>query len=188
MARSLVTNGKTCSQGLSGFFIQNGGIRELLLDRYSRTIQEICRIMGQSSTMDCDVRDSVIFRLNSLLHLVVRCGDIANVPRELSLCLQRVVSILSNDSQDSQLFLGHGRYKAGRIFTQNKGRPSYSIPKEQLELFIQFGFNTSYISTMLGVSVRTVQRRLSAEYPAHSFTFVGSLCRTRQITIGTILI
>ena len=27
-----------------------------------------------------------------------------------------------------------------------------------------------------------------AEYPAHSFTFVGSLCRTRQITIGTILI
>ena len=27
-----------------------------------------------------------------------------------------------------------------------------------------------------------------AEYPAHSFTFVGSLYRTRQITIGTILI
>ena len=27
-----------------------------------------------------------------------------------------------------------------------------------------------------------------AEYPAHSFTFVGSLRRTRQITIGTILI
>ncbi|KAJ7382625.1 hypothetical protein OS493_033983 [Desmophyllum pertusum] len=61
-------------------------IRELLLDRYSRTIQEICRIMGQSSAMDCDMRDSVIFRLNSLRHLVVRCGDIANVPREVSIC------------------------------------------------------------------------------------------------------
>ena len=32
---------------------------------------------------------------------------------------------------------------------------------EQLELFIEHGFNTSDMATMLGVSVRTVQRRLS---------------------------
>ena len=53
--------------------------------------------------MDCDVRESVIFRLNSLRHLVVRCADIANIPPEnppeVNLCLQRVVSIVSDDSQ-----------------------------------------------------------------------------------------
>lgn len=107
--------------------------------------------------MDCDVRESVIFRLNSLRHLVVRCADIANIPPEVNLCLQRVVSIVSDDSQ----FRSQDRYKAGRVFTQDRGRPSYSISKEQLELFIEFGFHTSEIVTLLGVSVRTVQRRLS---------------------------
>ena len=70
-------------------------VRELLLDRYSRTIHDICRIMRQGGVMDCDVRESVIFRLNSLRHLVVRCADIAILP-EVNLCLQRVVSILSD--------------------------------------------------------------------------------------------
>ena len=98
--------------------------------------------------MDCDVRESVIFRLNSLRHLVVRCADIANIPPEVNLCLQRVVSIVSDDSQ----FRSQDRYKAGRVFTQDRGRPSYSISKEQLELFIEFGFHTSEMATMLGVS------------------------------------
>lgn len=95
--------------------------------------------------MDCDVRESVIFRLNSLRHLVVRCADIANIPPEVNLCLQRVVS---DDSQ----FRSQDKYKAGKVFTQDRGRPSYSISKEQLELFIEFGFHTSEIATMLGVS------------------------------------
>ena len=94
-------------------------------------------------------------------HLVVRCVEIANVPREVILNLQRVVSILSNDFQDSHLYLDQDRYQAGRIFSQDRGRPSYSIPREQLELFIEHGFNTSDMATMLGVSVRTVEMRLS---------------------------
>lgn len=164
MPRNLVTNGQSHQTGPIPTFNMAENpqrIRELLLDRYSRTIQEICRILRQSSAMDCDVRDSVIFRLDSLRHLVVRCVDVANVPREVILNLQRVVSILSNDFQDSHLHVDQDRYQAGRIFTQDRGRPSYNIPREQLELFIEHGFNTSDMATMLGVSVRTVQRRLS---------------------------
>lgn len=83
--------------------------------------------------MDCDVRDSVMFTLDSLRHLVVRCVEIANVPREVILNLQRVVSILSNDFQDSHVYLDQDRYQAGRIFTQDRGRPSYmySIPRKR---------------------------------------------------------
>ena len=106
--------------------------------------------------MDCDVRDSVMFRLDSLRHLVVRCVEIANVSREVILNLQRIVSILSNDFQDSHLYLDQHRYQASQIFTQDRGIPSYSIPREQLELFIEHGFNTLDMGTMLGVSVRTV--------------------------------
>ena len=72
---------------------------ELLVDRCSTTIHNICR-MRQGGVMDCDVRESVIFRLNSLRHLVVRCADIAILP-EVNLCLQRVVSILSDGIRTS---------------------------------------------------------------------------------------
>ncbi|KAJ7370540.1 hypothetical protein OS493_031825 [Desmophyllum pertusum] len=136
-------------------------IRELLLDRYSRTIQEICRIMGQSSAMDCDMRDSVIFRLNSLRHLVCSMWRYSKCSTGSEHLLTGSCVYFIQRFQDNQLFSGQDRYQAGRIFTQDKGRPSYSIPKEQLELFIEFGFNISDIALMLGVSVRTVQRRLS---------------------------
>lgn len=53
-------------------------MRELLLDRYSRTIQEICRILRQSSALDCDVRNNVIFKLDSLRQL--SGAKTANVP------------------------------------------------------------------------------------------------------------
>ena len=35
--------------------------------------------------MNYDVEDSVIFRLESLWHLVVRCADTVNVSREVTL-------------------------------------------------------------------------------------------------------
>ena len=67
---------------------------------------------------------------------------------------------MSNDFHDGHLFLDQDGYQAGRIFTQDRRRPSYNIPREQLEL-VEHRFNTSDMAIMLGVSVRTVQRRLS---------------------------
>ena len=42
------------------------------------------------------------------------------------------------------------------------GRPSYDIPEEQLQFFVEHGFTTPQISGLLGVSVRTVTRYLTA--------------------------
>ena len=63
--------------------------------------------------MDCDVRDSVMFRLDSLRHLVVRCVEIANVSREVILNLQRIVSILSNDFQAIYIWTSRDTRLAG---------------------------------------------------------------------------
>lgn len=41
------------------------------------------------------------------------------------------------------------------------GRPSYNIAEEQLEFLVEHGFTTPQIADMLGVSIRTVTRRLS---------------------------
>ena len=45
-------------------------------------------------------------------------------------------------------------------FTGQHGRPRYSIPRDQLDFLIGRCFSVVVIVTLLGVSVRTVERRL----------------------------
>ena len=47
-----------------------------------------------------------------------------------------------------------------RHFSGFKERPSFHIPEEQLELFIDFNFTVQQIAKMLGVSTKTIHRRL----------------------------
>ena len=46
------------------------------------------------------------------------------------------------------------------LFSGQRGRPMYDIPKEQLEYFIDNGFTVQMMSNMVGVSLGTIQRRL----------------------------
>ena len=43
-----------------------------------------------------------------------------------------------------------------------RGRPSYEIPREQLSFLLDQGFKVSQVSVMLGVGLRTVERRMTA--------------------------
>lgn len=58
----------------------------------------------------------------------------------------------------------HGGYQASKQETERgrRGRPPFDISKEQLSYFIDNGFKIKDISSMLGVSVRTVERRISS--------------------------
>ena len=46
--------------------------------------------------------------------------------------------------------------------TVSKGRPRYNLPVEQLVYFVEHGFTCIKISELLGISLRTVRRRMSA--------------------------
>jgi hypothetical protein len=41
------------------------------------------------------------------------------------------------------------------VFTHDRGRPSFDVPKEQLELFIEIGFSILEMANMLGMSTST---------------------------------
>ena len=43
-----------------------------------------------------------------------------------------------------------------------RGRPSYEISEEQLQFLLEQGFQVKQISSILGVSSRTVERRMSS--------------------------
>ena len=47
-----------------------------------------------------------------------------------------------------------------KVFSGYKGRPRYEIPYQQLELFLEYKFSLKMMEQMLGVSVKTVGRRL----------------------------
>ncbi len=132
--------------------------QESLVEHYCRTCREICRIL--MGTIDEDEIDTLLYKVNSLRHLLLRCDGLATVPNEVYSLLETVVNIISNSNHCSpERCTG---YQAERIFTQDRGRPSYIIPKEQLELFIELGFHIPEMATMLSVSAKTVQRRLKA--------------------------
>ena len=53
-------------------------------------------------------------------------------------------------------------YRASLNEGQQRGRPSYNISEEQLSFLLEKGFQVKDISAILGVSGRTVDRRMSA--------------------------
>ena len=53
-----------------------------------------------------------------------------------------------------------GAFQAGCIFTGQPGRPKLNVPQEQLQFLIERRFNTTQIASILGVSPRTIERRL----------------------------
>ena len=69
--------------------------------------------------------------------------------------LQQVKAIVVQ--LDNDIFMG---YCPKKIYSQYRGRPSFDIPKEQIELFLEYNFSLPQISEILGVSLSTVNRRL----------------------------
>lgn len=55
-----------------------------------------------------------------------------------------------------------GGYSASVQHDSRRGRPSYLISKEQLSYLIERGFKLQEVSTMLGISCRTVKRRMTS--------------------------
>ena len=69
--------------------------------------------------------------------------------------LQQVKAIVVQ--LDNDILMG---YCPQKIYSQYRGRPSFDIPKEQIELFLECNFSLPQISEILGVSLSTVNRRL----------------------------
>ena len=53
------------------------------------------------------------------------------------------------------------RYQSSVVHDGSVGRPSFQIPRTQLNYLLSMNFTVPQISTILGVSVRTVRRRMS---------------------------
>jgi hypothetical protein len=99
----------------------------------------------------------VILRLDYLQRLVVNLAinDFVIEMRSLAYRSNRTLVEIDNNETISG-------YRASIDTTGQRGRPSFEIGEEQLSYLLEQGFNVRDIGSILGVSVRTVERRMSS--------------------------
>lgn len=103
--------------------------------------------------------DNTTFRLDWFLGVlerfsVTKLEDEVVIDRLIAQ-LQQVKAIVAQ--LDNDIIMG---YSPKKVYSGCRGRPSFDIPKEQIELFLEYNFSLPQISEMLGVSLSTVTRRL----------------------------
>ncbi|CAB4012382.1 Nuclear pore complex Nup107 [Paramuricea clavata] len=70
---------------------------------------------------------------------------------------------------------------ARQVSRASRGRPSYDIKEEQLSFLLEKGFKVSEISKIIGVSKRTIERRMA--FFGHSVS--GTSCYSRSKASAT---
>ena len=131
-------------------------VREQLFEIYRNRIHEVSRFLGSRLTEDG--YDYVVYKIDSLRHILARCVEFIDIPAEIYHCLNGAEEIISQCMQDDSQGVG---YRCSKAFTNNRGRPAYIVPQEQLELFLECGFTVPEMASMLGISVSTVKRRMT---------------------------
>ena len=102
--------------------------------------------------------DYILFRLDWVINLLVRLNsDEQNIERTV---FQRVINLLRQVrdilSQENSI---SATYHVNKIFTGMHGRPTFDIQREHLGFLVEQGFTSRAIANILGVSLRTIERR-----------------------------
>ena len=78
-------------------------------------------------------------------------------------CVRILQNVLTRIREDEMAELGFASSVPGvQLYRETPlGRPRYFLSREQLEFLLSLGFNKTQLSRMLGISARTIQRRIA---------------------------
>ena len=99
----------------------------------------------------CDL-DFLFFKLHQLYRIFFSANVADSVLEDLSCCLGVLTSI-----QEDSITTGY----TPQSIMAGKGRPKFDISSEQLEHLLHIGLSCPSIASILGVSLRTVRRRMT---------------------------
>ena len=99
--------------------------------------------------------DFLLYRLDCLTNYAARSAAFFHVPNEVFQCIQKAHSLIESVQSEEGVMT-----RPDMVFTGERGRPSYNIPREKLLFFIENRFTIADIASMCGVSERTIKRRL----------------------------
>ena len=103
--------------------------------------------------------------VDRIQNLVERASGLYDIPLE-------IVDILRS-AQDSLRSLATGK-KESWVFNSTgcRGRPSFHIPQDMLQLYLDYQFSLAKIGQIFGVSSKTIQRRIT-EYDLKKVDFTN---------------
>ena len=102
--------------------------------------------------------DALCFRIDWLVGVFLRYSQMRPGNGAFSTVLQTLqLAKLQIKDLNNDIYQG---YLPKKLFSGCRGRPSFQIPKQQLEMFLEYKFTVRQISEMLGVSMSIVNRRL----------------------------
>ncbi len=91
------------------------------------------------------------------------CGELSECGREAMRCLSQAYTNMRTIVDQVNRFQGddEGLYQAAVVPTGSIGRPSFDIPRSQLDHLLNNRFTVPEIANLIGVSVSTIRRRMS---------------------------
>ncbi len=125
---------------------------------------ELTRIGRMLVYHDLDTLESVLIRLERMYGYLVHINDNGLVPSvvndEFLDMVRTLLNIIVSICEDPEEECDNDNHLT-TITSRRRGGPKYDLPEEQLVYFLDHGFSCTKISRMMGVSLRTVRRRMS---------------------------
>lgn len=135
-----------------------GNSQTTLINReLERQIVEIVNLLENNEReFTAEDGDFAHRRLDQLWREVFQLTQVNAICQDVLSNISRAITFL-RQWEEMTTDLG---YRTTQQRSGGRGRPKYDIPKRQLEYFLLNGFKGPDIAVMLGVSLRTVRRRI----------------------------
>ena len=126
-----------------------------MTDFIRQTLHSLVRRLENSNE---DNLDSVSYRIDWLYNSLVRYVGVYDLVSE------QVISLIRDAKDLLQILVSQNdvphSYRVEQVSNGGRGRPRFDVSKEQLEFLLERGFSVPAVAQILGISVRTTERRL----------------------------
>eukprot|EP00794_Sanderia_malayensis_P018309 gene18309-20132_t len=121
-------------------------------------LQQVLRNLEQN--LDANILDYSLYKLQQSIELCIQCNGFKDSDffgnDEFVNVLLVAYDLLEEDLQKEVENQDIGYSVVGT----KMGRPQLNIPKDTLELYLQYGFSLPKTSNIFGVSTKTIKRRI----------------------------
>lgn len=148
---------------MSGSHISN--MAEVVSQRIMNELTRLYAAVNEGANRAVVTSDDIQYFINCLEHFhrhLLRLSESGFVTAHSVRILQDALSGLRDSGMPEDLIPAPGSNM--HLYREKPlGRPKYFLSRDQLEFLLSLGFNKTQLSEMLGMSARTIQRRM-AEY------------------------
>ena len=125
------------------------------------SLTEVMRLLeGVSLNNDRNQLEHALYKLEQVIQIGIRSDEHCLwqqvFPESL---LDILIAALLEDTSSMDHATDTGR-KPSTVHKDSAGRPAFEIRRETLKLFLSYGFSLIKIADMLGVSAKTISRRI----------------------------